>query len=224
MDGQYTLQRYASQLKNQPRTLRRGARVFQNIMKVLYDTYFPNAEVRHPGPNPVCPDSDILAIGWLLEYIDEDSENKGYRRIKAELKTVFPSLPERSRFNRWRRNLSGASEVIRQALTNYLPETDVFIVDSFPLPVCDFKRAAASKSNFKWADTTGTIATHGHCATKELGTFFGFRGHLLTTVARVPVDFAIAAADIDDREVLPLLCERGTRYPIILGGVYFPTP
>ena len=28
MDLQFTLQRYALQLKNQPRTLRRGARVF----------------------------------------------------------------------------------------------------------------------------------------------------------------------------------------------------
>ena len=39
MDLQFTLQRYALQLKNQPRTLRRVARVFEKIMKTLYDTY-----------------------------------------------------------------------------------------------------------------------------------------------------------------------------------------
>ena len=33
MDLQFTLQRYALQLKNQPRTLRRVAQVFQKIMK-----------------------------------------------------------------------------------------------------------------------------------------------------------------------------------------------
>ena len=65
-------------------------------------------------PTPNCPDADILTVAWLLEYIGEDTS--GYRRIKAELKTVFPGLPERSRFNRRRRNLSTASEVIRQAL------------------------------------------------------------------------------------------------------------
>ena len=216
MDGQYTLQRFALQLKNQPRTLRRVARVFQKIIKELYDTYFPNAEAGRPGPLPNCPDSDILAIGWLLEYIGEDSENKGYRRIEAELKMVFPALPERSRFNRRRRNLAGASEVLRCALIEVFAESDVFIVDSFPLPVCDFKRAGSSKSDLKWADASGTLATYGHCATKGLGTFFGFRGHLLTTVDGVPVDFAIASADIDDREVLSVLCERGTRYPTIL--------
>ena len=131
MDLQFTLQRYALQLKNQPHTLKRVARVFQKIMKTLYDTYFPNAEARRPGRNSDCPDADILTVAWLLEYIGEDSENSGYRRIKAELKTVFPSLPERSRLNRRRRNLSTASEVIRRALTGFLPKTDVFIVDSF---------------------------------------------------------------------------------------------
>lgn len=217
MDLQFTLQRYALQLKNQPRTLRRVARVFQKIMKTLYDTYFPNAEARRPGRNPDSPDVDILTVGWLLEYIGETSENSGYRRIKAELKTVFPSLPERSRFNRRRRNLSTASEVIRRALTDFLPKTDVFIVDSFPIPVCDFKRAKeTSKSDLKWADGTGTLATYGHCATKSLGTFFGFRGTLITTAIGVPVDFAIASADIDDRAVLPYFLERG-EYPIVLG-------
>ena len=174
MDLQFTLQRYALQLKNQPRTLKRVARVFQKIMKTLYATYFPNAEARRPGPNPNCPDADILTVASLLEYIGEDSENSGYQRLKTQLKTVFPSLPERSRFNRRRRNLSPASEVIRRALTTYLPKTDVFIVDSFPIPVCDFKRAKASKSDFKWADGTGTYATYGHCATG----LFSFK-HLL---------------------------------------------
>lgn len=216
MDLQSTLEDAAWQLKNKSHTLGNVAQVFQKIVKTLYDIHFPNAEVRCPGPNPNCPDSDILTIAWLLEYIGADSESSGYRRIKTELKTVFSSLPERSRFNRRRRNLSPASEVIRGALTAGFPKTDVFIVDSFPILICDFKRAKASKSDFKWADATGTIATYRKCATKGLDTFFGFRGSLTTTVDGLPVDFAIASADIDDRDVLSLLAER-RRYPIILG-------
>lgn len=216
MDLQSTLEAYALQLKNVPRTLVTVAGVVQKIMKTLYDAHFPDAENRRPGRNPECPDSDIIAIGWLLEYITEDSENAGYRRLKAELKTVFESLPERSRFNRRRRNLSEASEVLRRDLTRFLPQTEVFIVDSFPIPICDFKRAKTSKSDLKWADASGTLATYGHCATKGLATFLGFRGHLITTGTGVPVDFAIASADIDDREVVALLSERG-RYPVLLG-------
>ena len=216
MDLQYTLETYALQLKNVPRTLVAVASVVQKIMKTLYDAHFPNAENRRPGRNPECPDSDILAIGWLLECIGEDSENAGYRRLKAELKTVFESLPERSRFNRRRRNLSGASETLRKTLTQFLPETQVFIVDSFPMPICDFKRAKGSKSELKCEDASGTLVTYGRCETKSLGTFLGFRGHLITTGTGVRVDFAIASADIDDREVAPLLSERG-QYPILLG-------
>ena len=103
MDLQSTLEAYALQLKNVPRTLVAVASVVQKIMKTLYDVHFPDAENRRPGRNPECPDSDILAIGWLLEYITEDSENAGYPRLKSALKTVFGSLPERSRFNRRRR-------------------------------------------------------------------------------------------------------------------------
>ena len=217
MDLQYTLEAYALQLKNVPRTLVAVTSRVQKMMKTLYDAYFPDAENRRPGPNSECPDSDILVIGWLLEYIGEDSENAGDRRLKAELKSIFSALPERSRFNRRRRNLSGASEVLRRALVDFLPKTEVFIVDSFPIPICDFKRAKSSRSDLKWeTEASGPLATYGMCATKGLGTFLGFRGHLITTGIGVPVDFAIASADIDDREVLPLLCERG-RYRVVLG-------
>ena len=216
MELQSTLQHIALQLKNQPRTLINVARVVQKIMKTLYDFHFPNASAHRPGRNPNCPDSDILTIAWLLEYIGADSENAGYSRLKAELGELFPSLPERSWFNRRRRNLMAISEVFRETLWSCLPESDVFIVDSFPMPVCDFKRAKTSTTDLQWADASGCLATYGKCATKGLGTFFGFRGHLITTGAGVPVDFAIASANIDDREVLPLLVERG-RYPILLG-------
>ena len=216
MELKYTLENYALQLKNVPRTLINVAGVVQKIMKTIYDTHFPNAEDHRPGRNPDSPDSDILTIAWLLEYVGADSENAGYPRFKEELRELFPSLPERSRFNRRRRNLMAASEVVRETLRTCLPEMDVFIIDSFPIPICDVKRAKSSTSDLQWADGSGCLATYGHCATKGLETFFGFRGHLITTVAGVPVDFAIAAANIDDRDVLPLLVERG-RYRILLG-------
>ena len=216
MELQSTLEQYALQLKNVPRTLVSVAGVVEKIMKTLYDAHFPDAENHRSGRNPDCPDSDMLAIAWLLEYIGADSEHSGYRCLKAQLRTVFPRLPERSRFNRRRRNLSGASEKVRRALRDVLPMSDVFIVDSFPIPLCDVKRAEASTSDLKWADASGTLATYGHCATKRIGTFFGFRGHLMTTVQGVPVDIAITSAHIDDREVLPVLAQAGT-YPILLG-------
>ena len=51
---------------------------------------------------------------------------------------------------------------------------------------------------------------------KVSAAFFGFRGTAIMMTNGLPVDFAIAPADTDDREVLRLLAERG-RYPILLG-------
>ena len=90
MDLQSTLQEYVLQLKNTPRTLLAVAGVVQKIMKTLYAAHFPTAEDRRPGRNPACPDSDILTIAWLLEYIGADSEHSGYKRLKAELVPYFP--------------------------------------------------------------------------------------------------------------------------------------
>lgn len=216
MDLQDTLEQYVMQLKNTERTLEDVALVCQKIVAELYDTYFPAAESLRPGPISLCPDSDIITIAWLLELIGKDSELAGYKYIRAQLGHLFPHLPERSRFNRRRRNLCHASEKLRSVLVKLLPDDDVFIVDSFPIPLCDFKRAATSTSPLKCADGTGTMATFGKCATKGLDTFLGFRGSVITTAYGLPVDFAIATADTDDREVLPLFCERGT-YPIIIG-------
>ena len=77
---------------------------------------------------------------------------------------------------------------LRRILTQFLPDDRVFIVDSFPIPVCDFKRAATSTSSLKCADGTGTSATYGKCATKRLDTFLRFRGSLITTVYELSVD------------------------------------
>ena len=100
-------------LKNQPRTLRNVALVVKNITATLYDTYFPGAEELRPGQRSRCPDSDIICIAWLLELIGQDSELAGYKMLKAELSDLFPHLPERSRFNRRRRNLCYMSDKLQ---------------------------------------------------------------------------------------------------------------
>ena len=60
MDLQYTLERIALQLKNKSRTLKQVARVFQKMIKTLYEAHFANAESRRHGPHPrTSPDADI---------------------------------------------------------------------------------------------------------------------------------------------------------------------
>ena len=52
MELQSTLERYAVQLKNVPRTLVSVAGVVQKMMKTLYDAHFPDAENHRPRAQP----------------------------------------------------------------------------------------------------------------------------------------------------------------------------
>ena len=216
MDLQSTLEEHLCQLKNSPRPLETVLSVCRRIMETLYHICCPNAEAHRPGPVSLCPDSDILALGWVAELAGVDSERAWYARIKAEYAQMFPHLPSLTRFNRRRRQLCAASEMCREKLVELLPAAAFFLVDSFPMPLCDFKRAHGSTSALTCSDETGTHATYGYCATKGLGRFLGFRCSVITTDYGVPVDFAIACANIDDRAVLEALCERH-QYPILLG-------
>lgn len=216
MELQSTLEAHVCQLKNSPHTLEAILSVCRCIMATLYQICCPNAEAHRPGPVSQCPDSDILTLAWVSELAGVDSERGWYGRIKAEYGHLFPHLPSRTRFNRRRRQLCAASEKCRQKLVELLPEAEVFLVDSFPMPLCDKKRAGRSTSALTCSDQTATHAAYGYCATKGLGWFFGFRCSVITTDYGVPVDFAIACANIDDRAVLEALCERH-QYPILLG-------
>ena len=60
------------------------------------------------------------------------------------------------------------------------------------------------------------MAVYGHCPTKGLGTFLGFRVHLLISYEGIPLGYAIANADIDDRDVLWVMSATGD-YRLIIG-------
>ena len=186
------------------------------VIDDLFEQHFPDAASHRPGPTSKLADSEILTIAWVGEMVGIDSENAWYNLVKKEFSHLFPHLPDRTRYNRRRRYLWKASDKLREALVKELPRDDIFIVDSFPVPLCDFKRANSSTSPLKCEGVFGLQATYGHCETKGLGTFLGFRVHLITDYEGVPVAFSVANANIDEREVVLTMCENGN-YPLLIG-------
>ncbi len=186
------------------------------IIDDLYQQHFPDATTHRPGPNSKLADSEVITIAWVGEMFGIDSERSWYNLVKKEFSYLFPHLSDRTRFNRRRRNLWAVSEKLRGAINDELPLNDIFIADSLPVPVCDFKRAHFSQSPLKCQDASGTQATYGHCETKGLGTFLGFRVHLLISYQGVPLDFAVANANIDERDVLWVMSEKSD-YRLIIG-------
>jgi hypothetical protein len=72
---------------------------------------------------------------------------------------------------------------------------DVWVADSTPVE-CGRSRETAKRSDLAgWAE-------YGHCASHSRY-FWGLRLHLLCTLHRLPVGFALAGAKADERQVLP---------------------
>lgn len=148
-----------------------------------------------PGPQPVCTDSELIAMtligecrGWHMET-DMLSNWREHRDL-------FPAIPSQSRYNRRRRNLMGAINLIRQIILKSLDlsRDRQCIIDSLPIPVVQFHLVPGSTGDWKAYE-----ATFGKAVTKKQ-TFFGYRLHLLITLSGLILDFVLTPANCTDLE------------------------
>jgi len=191
------------------------------ILDDLYKATAP-AEIQRRAnkENAVMSDSEVLAVGVLGDMLEIDSENALVSFMKKNLKGLFPRMCERSRFNRLRRNLSSVTEQIWLKLNGLMAWTDdeLRIIDSFPLPVCAFGRAAFRQSRF-----CGEGANYGHCASKK-ETFYGYRVHAMCTQNGYITDFLITPAATDDRAAVWELVENYRRRIALVGDKGYVSP
>lgn len=157
---------------------------------------------KRPGPQPACSDSELMTMALVGECREWDKETNlvgewhNYRHL-------FPILPERSRFNRRRRNLMGAINHIRQMVLAVLDvaEDKQCVIDSLPIQVVQFHLVPSSTGDW---DAHG--ATFGRCATKKR-TIYGYRLNLLITVGGTILDFELMSANADERDAARDLLE-----------------
>jgi hypothetical protein len=151
---------------------------------------------KRPGPAAECSDSELLTMvlvgecrGWEME-----TDMLSYW---GEHRDLFPVIPSQSRFNRRRRKLMDAFNLIRQAVLRVLDLASerLCLIDSLPIPVVQFHLVPGS---------TGDWAVHradfGKVPSKKQ-TIFGYKLHLLVTLGGVIVDFILAPASIGDLAV-----------------------
>jgi hypothetical protein len=150
---------------------------------------------QRPGPHPDCSDSELITMAVVGECREWDQETNliGEWRNYSHL---FPIQPERSRFNRRRRNLMGAIDHIRRITLAVLDvaQDKPCVIDSLPLPVVQFHLVPSSTGD--WA---AQGAAFGRCATKKQ-TLFGYRLHLLITGGGTILDCELTSADADERD------------------------
>lgn len=166
------------------------------VFVVVDDIWKPIAPLfKRPGPQPKCTDSELIAMSLIGECRGWHMETELLSCWK-EYRHLFPHIPSQSRFNRRRRNLMRAIQLIRQVILRSLDlsQDRQCILDSLPIPVVLFHLVPGSTGDWK-----AHAATFGKAVTKKQ-TFFGYRLHLLITMSGLILDFELTSANCTDLE------------------------
>ena len=116
---------------------------------------------KRPGPAPVCSDSELLAMALIGEcrgwHIETELLSCG-----KEYRALFHHIPSQSRFNRRRRNLMQAFNLIRQGMLRSLDlsRDRQCRIDSLPTPVVQFHLVPGSMGDWRaFGATCGKVVT-----------------------------------------------------------------
>jgi hypothetical protein len=154
--------------------------------------------LQRPGPPPGCSDSELIAMALIGECrgIAKETERLAWWRERP-LRALFPQAPSRTRFNRRRRALAAAINLVRQIVLRSLDlaEDNQCVIDSLPIPVMGFHLVPGGSRT--WA---AHEARFGRCASKKQ-TLYGYKLHCVMTLGGVILDFSLAPANEADRTV-----------------------
>jgi hypothetical protein len=168
--------------------------VIDDAMKELFQEH----RLRARGPDPLLTDSEVITMEMIAEYKGIDEDQAIFNYFKQHYAHFFPLLKKvhRTTFTRQAANLCQAKETVWQqilGLASYDP--GLSMVDSFPIAACYFARAPRCR-RFKGEADFGKDRL-----IKQ--TFYGFRLHVHLSWPGVISAFVLAAANIDEKEIVP---------------------
>ena len=151
---------------------------------------------KRPGPRPECSDSELITMTLVGECRGWDVETE-MLSYWQEHRDMFPNIPSQSRFNRRRRNLMLAFNLIRRTVLELLDlaQDRQCVIDSLPIPALQFYLVPSSTGDWRAYN-----AAFGWVSSKSQ-TIFGYKLHLLITVGGVILDFELAPANIADLDI-----------------------
>ncbi|MFF5172223.1 IS982 family transposase [Micromonospora sp. NPDC000089] len=169
------------------------------------------------GRAPKLSDAELLTLAVAQALLGVRSEARWLRFVPAHLPGAFPYLPGQSGYNK---RLRAALPLLKRAIRVLAEDTDlwadtVWLVDSTPVE-CARSRPTVKRSHLAgWAH-------YSYCASHSRW-FWGLRLHLICTPAGLPITWALAAANLDDRAVLTAILDHDpdlhtTRHDLLIVG------
>lgn len=145
----------------------------------------------------------IIQVKWGIT-----SQTRFYQIVK----TLLPGLNllERSRFNRRCRSLGPVLQRIRIMLTQRCQRSDIAIIDSFPVPLCQNIRNQRAKVFRDYANI-------GYNATKKMW-FYGLKIHVVMEADGLILNYVVTKASVHDAREAPELITN-CPCPLILADV-----
>ena len=177
-------------------------------------------QCRRPGPAPACSDPELITMALVAECCGWDQETDAVSRWAAH-RDLFPHQPERSRFNRRRRLLTGAINELRRLVLAALDfaQDRQCVLDSLPIPVMGF-HLVPSGARAEWQ---AHDARFGKVPSKK-ATIFGYKLYLLTTLNGVIRDFVLAPANAGELRVGVELLEEHTDLRVLGDKAFISAP
>ena len=154
------------------------------------------------GPRPRLADSEVLTMEVVGEYLGIDTDRGLYAYFRRHYGAWFPALRgvHRTTFARQAANLWAVKERLWQRIVQQVPhEPDFALIDSFPLPVCQFARAHRCR-RFR-----GEAAYGKDTLVRQ--TFYGFRVHVRLCWPGLIGRVLLAPANVSELAAVPALAE-----------------
>ena len=149
----------------------------------------------HYRNKPKMTDIEIVALSLTAESLGIDSENLLFSKLRSEYLSDFPTLLDRSNYNRRRKRLQDYTVLISESISNIIsPNEKQFILDSIPVPICANPRIMRSKI---CKDDPEVFPKTGYHASHKLH-YYGFKMQLVISKSGVPVSLGITAANVHD--------------------------
>jgi len=164
---------------------------------------FRDRRVRERGPQPTMADSEVLTIEVIGEYLELGKDTAIFDYFRRHYAHFFPALARvhRTTFTRQGANLWKVKEVLWQRLVaRTASDSQLAILDSFPVPVCRFAGSVRCK-RFRGEAAYGKDTT-----IKQI--FYGFRLHARVCWPGVVTRLVLAPANISDLAEVEALLEQ----------------
>jgi hypothetical protein len=117
---------------------------------------------RRPGPDASLSESEVITLAIFARWSRFTSERDFYRYADAKLRNAFPTLPDRSQFNRLMRScteLIGAFALHLASLLTDARKHPYQALDSSAIPIRDCKRRGhgwlAGYADIGWSNSLG---------------------------------------------------------------------